>query len=403
MKAIRVKQLRQGNPTIELEMVEDPVISHPQEVIVKVLAVGLDGTDKEILQEKYGVPPQGEDDLTTGHESLGVVAEAGAESGFQIGDLVTAIVRRPCKKQSCVNCRNGHSDFCQSGEFVERGIKGAHGFLSEYYKEEGRYLVQVPIELLRQGMLVEPQSIVEKVWDQVLRVQQRLIWEPRTALILGSGPLGLLAAMTCRLLGLDVYVWSKSPQDSLQAQLVKDSGGVYQQAGAGAGASAGTDKGRGSNAEAAGAGTLTAYAEGLGKPIDLILECTGFSPLAFEAMSVLAPNGVLALLGVTPADRKLEISSDMLNQSMVLENKCVIGSVNAARKDFETAIYRLQQMEKMYPGWLDRLVTNRMNLADVPKLDFASIPIKAVVNIVPVEQWKELVKQTNEVVYSFSV
>ncbi|SDN17964.1 Threonine dehydrogenase [Paenibacillus sp. yr247] len=386
MKAIRVKQLRQGNPSIELEMVEDPVISHPQEVIVKVLAVGLDGTDKEILKEKYGVPPQGEDDLTTGHESLGVVAEAGAESGFQIGDLVTAIVRRPCKKKSCVNCRNGHSDFCQTGEFVERGIKGAHGFLSEYYKEEGRYLVQVPTELLGHGMLVEPQSIVEKVWDQVLRVQQRLIWEPRTALILGSGPLGLLAAATCRLLGLDVFVWSMSPQDSLQAQLVKDSGGVYQQAGT-----------------AGGTTTLTAYAEGLGKPLDLILECTGYSPLAFEAMSVLAPNGVLALLGVTPADRKLEIPSDKLNHSMVLENKCVIGSVNAARKDFETAIYRLQQMEKQYPGWLNRLVTNRMSLDAVPKLDFASIPIKAVVDIVPVEQWRELVKQTNEVVYSFSV
>ena len=114
-------------------------------------------------------------------------------------------------------------------------------------------------------------------------------------------------------------------------------------------------------------------------------------------MSVLAPNGVLALLGVTPADRKLEISSDMLNQSMVLENKCVIGSVNASRKDFETAIYRLQQMEKQFPGWLDRLVTNRMTLEDVPKLDFKTIPIKAVVDIVPVEQWDDLVKQTNEV------
>lgn len=387
MKAIRVKQLRQGHASIALETLEDPVISHPQEVIVKVLAVGLDGTDKEILQEKYGVPPQGEDDLTTGHESLGVVAEAGAESGFQAGDLVTAIVRRPCRNQSCVNCRNGHSDFCQTGEFVERGIKGAHGFLSEYYKEEGRYLVQVPTELLEQGVLVEPQSIVEKVWDQVLRVQQRLIWEPKTALILGSGPLGLLAAVTCRLLGLDVHVWSKSPQDSLQAQLVKDCGGVYQTAGEGE----------------AGAKSLTAYAEGLGKPLDLVLECTGFSPLAFEAMAVLAPNGVLALLGVTPADRKLEISSDMLNQSMVLENKCVIGSVNAARKDFETAIYRLQQMERVYPGWLDRLVTNRMKLEAVPELDFASIPIKAVVDIVPVEQWRGLVKQTREVEYSFSV
>ncbi|MEW9698444.1 glucose 1-dehydrogenase [Paenibacillus sp. SI8] len=386
LKAIRIKQLRQGNPFIALENVEQPVIGHPQEVLVRVLAVGLDGTDREILQDKYGTPPVDEDELTTGHESLGVVTEAGGESGLQPGDLVTAIVRRPCKDQSCVNCRNGHADFCQTGDYVERGIKGAHGFLSEYYKEEARYLVQVPSSLLELGMLVEPQSIVEKVWDQVLRVQQRLIWEPRTALILGSGPLGLLAAITCRVLGLDAAVWSMAPPDSLQAELVRACGASYQQSGA-----AGT------------ASTLTAYADGLGKPVDFILECTGFSPLAFEAMSVLAPNGVLALLGVTPADRRLEISSDMLNQSMVLENKCVIGSVNASRKDFETAIYRLQQMEKLYPGWLARVITNRMDLEAVLKLDFKSIAIKAVVDMVPASQWRELVKQSKEVEYSFSV
>ncbi|GGI45739.1 glucose dehydrogenase [Paenibacillus marchantiophytorum] len=386
MRVVRVKNVRQGTPSIVLETMPDPALAHPQEVLVKVLAVGLDGTDKEIVKEKYGVPPEGEDDLTTGHESLGVVMEAGADSGFRKGDLVTAIVRRPCRNQRCVNCRNGHSDFCQTGEYVERGIKGANGFLSEFYKEEGRYLVQVPVDLLQHGMLVEPQSIVEKVWDQVLRVQQRLIWEPQRALVLGSGPLGLLAAITCRLLGLEVLVWSMSPQDSLQAQLVKDIGGSYQQAGA-----------------AGSAATLTAYAESIGKPLDFILECTGYSPLAFEAMSILAPNGVLALLGVTPADRQLEISSDMLNQSMVLENKCVLGSVNAARKDFETAIYRLQQMEKQYPGWLNRLVTNRMDLDAVPQLDFATIEIKAVVDLVPVEQWRGLVEQTNEVAYSFSV
>lgn len=389
MKAIRVKQLTLGTPYIELATVDKPAIAHPQEVLVRVLAVGLDGTDREILQEKYGTPPEGEDELTTGHESLGVIVEAGEESGFQPGNLVTAIVRRPCRDQNCVNCRNGHSDFCQTGKYVERGIKGAHGFLSEFYKEESRYLVQVPDALLDLGMLAEPQSIVEKVWDQVQRIQQRLIWEPQTALVLGSGPLGLLAAMTCRLLGLNVHAWSLSQADSLQAQLVRDCGAVYQQAGA----ADGTGQ----------ALTLTAYAKTVGKPIDMILECTGYSPLAFEAMSVLAPNGVLALLGVTPADRKLEIHSDALNESMVLENKCVIGSVNASRKDFETAIYRLQQMEEQYKGWLQRLITNRLTLDDLPKLDFKTIPIKAVVDIVPAAQWKDLVKQTGDVAYSFSV
>lgn len=389
MKAIRVKQLRQGKPVIAVETVETPAIVHPQEVVVRVLSVGLDGTDREILQEKYGTPPEGEDDLTTGHESLGVVEQAGKDAGFQIGDLVTAIVRRPCSDQNCVNCRNGHSDFCQTGKYVERGIKGANGFLSEYYKEEARYLVQVPKSLLELGMLVEPQSIVEKVWDQVLRVQQRLIWEPKTALILGSGPLGLLAAMTCRVLGLKVYVWSMSPQDSLQAQIVRDCGAVYQQAG--------------TPQQSELPVSLTAYVEKEGLSVDLIMECTGYSPLAFESMAVLAPNGVLALLGVTPADRKLEISADGLNQSIVLENKCVIGSVNASRKDFETGIYRLQQMEELYPGLLKRLLTNRISLDHVPELDFKTIQIKAVVDVVPADQWANLVKQTKEAEYSFSV
>ncbi|UJF31654.1 zinc-binding dehydrogenase [Paenibacillus hexagrammi] len=251
-------------------------------------------------------------------------------------------------------------------------------------------MVPVPLELLELGMLVEPQSIVEKVWDQVLRIQQRLIWEPKTALILGSGPLGLLAAITCRILNLDVYVWSMSPEGSIQAQLVRDCGAQYQQSGS-------SESSQQNNL------TLSAYAEKLGRPIDMILECTGYSPLAFEAMSALAPNGVLALLGVTPSDKKVEIHSDAINQSMVLENKCVIGSVNAARKDFETAIYRLMQMEEKHKGWLQRLITNRITLEQVPKLEFKDISLKAVVDVIPQAQWRSLVKKTEEIAYSFSV
>ena len=383
MKAIRVKDVT-GQATVVLEEVDKPAVVHPQEVVVQVLSVGLDGTDREILMERYGAPPEGEDDLTTGHESLGVVVEAGPEAGFRPGDLVTATVRRPCRDQSCVNCRNGHADFCETGQYVERGIRGAHGFLSEFYKEEARYLVQVPRPCLMVGMFAEPQSIVEKVWDQVQRVQQRLIWEPKTALVLGSGPLGLLAAMTCRVLGLSTYVWSMSPDDSLSARLARDCGAVYQQAGGDSGA-------------------LAEFAGRLGKRIDFILECTGYSPLAFEAMSALGPNGVLALLGVTPGKRMLEISSDMLNQSLVLENKCVIGSVNASRKDFETGLFRLQQMEARFPGVLQRLITERVTLEEVPQLDFRKIGIKAVVDVVPVERWEQLVKPSSGVEYSFSV
>jgi threonine dehydrogenase-like Zn-dependent dehydrogenase len=348
------------------------------------------------MTEKYGVPPEGETGLTIGHESLGVVEEAGEESGLSRGDLVCALVRRPCKEPSCVNCRNGHADFCETGRYVERGIKGKHGFLSEYYVEEARYLVKVPAECLAYGVLTEPQSIVEKVWDQAGRIQQRLIWQPKTALVLGSGPLGLLAAFTCRCLGLDTVVWSMSPADGLAAELVRACGAEYRQAGTASGSAGGA--GTGTAAE-----TLSGFLEQSGKRADLIFECTGYSPLAFEGMTVLGPNGVLALLGVTPGNRSIQIAADQINQELVLENKCILGSVNASRKDFETGLYRLKQMEAKFPGLLNKLMTDRLKLEEVPNLDFEKIGIKAVVDLVPQAEWPKLINDTAPVAYSFSV
>lgn len=387
-----------GGKGLELIEVDKPQVRLPDDVLVRVLCVGLDGTDRELMTEKYGVPPEGETGLTIGHESLGVVEEAGPDSGLAPGDLVCALVRRPCKDPDCVNCRNGHSDFCETGNYVERGIKGRHGYLSEYYVEQARYLVKVPHDSLDYGVLAEPQSIVEKVWEQVQRVQQRLIWQPKTVVVLGSGPLGLLAALTSRCLDLDTVVWSKSSADSLAAELVRACGAEYREAGddasgraAGAGAGAGAD-------------TLSAFLKQTGRRADLIYECTGFSPLAFEAMTALGPGGVLALLGVTPGSRTLKIESDVINQEIVLENKCVLGSVNASRKNFETGLYRLEQMDELFPGVLEQIMTDRLTLSQVPSLDFSRIGIKAVVDLVPRAKWEGLLKPDGtQVEYSFSV
>ncbi|WP_141333810.1 glucose 1-dehydrogenase [Paenibacillus sp. tmac-D7] len=433
MKAVRLSGLSAAagaqteTPKLELCEVERPSRKTAAEVLVRVLCVGLDGTDRELVSEKYGVPPEGEHSLIIGHESLGVVEEAGEDSGFTAGELVCALVRRPCTDPGCVNCRNGKQDFCETGEYVERGIKGAHGYLSEYYVEDARYLVRVPAGLLRYGMLTEPQSIVEKVWDEVQRIQQRLVWQPTTAVVLGSGPLGLLAALTCRCLGLDTLVWSKSAPDSPGADIVRACGAEFQQAverraeAAGAGAAAGTAR---STDAAAATGTVAGAGEGTGagdgaraassplsellqakgKRADLIVECTGFSPLAFDAMTALGPNGVLALLGVTPGSRHIRVASDAINQELVLENKCVFGSVNASRQDFETGLYRLQQIEERFPGVLDRLMTERLTLERVPELDFGKIAIKAVVDVIPREQWSGLVQEQGAgIANSFSV
>jgi threonine dehydrogenase-like Zn-dependent dehydrogenase len=387
MKAIRLKQMN-SEPQIALADLPEPRLRSPQEAVVRVLCIGLDGTDREILTEHYGQPPEGENELTNGHESLGVVVEAGPQSAVSAGDLVTALVRRPCLEPGCVNCRNGRADYCESGKYTERGIKGEHGYLAEYYVEEDRYLVKVPVESLSYGVLAEPQSIVEKVWEQVQHVQQRLIWEPKTAVILGAGPLGLLAAATCRCLGLEVHVWSKGGSDSQPAERIREIGGVYRSADAPPG-----------EAEP----RLTDYVRSLRRPPDLLFECTGFSPLAFEAMDVLGPNGVLALLGVTPGKRTAEIPSDALNRQIVMQNKCVLGSVNASRKNFETGLYRLRQMEEKFPGWLGKLMTDRIRIEQVPQLDFSQIGIKAVVDVVPRDQWKALLHPAAEAEYSFSV
>ncbi|NOU98006.1 alcohol dehydrogenase catalytic domain-containing protein [Paenibacillus sp. LMG 31456] len=383
----------ESNVRLELREIEQPVRKQPDEVLVRVLCIGLDGTDRELMTEKYGVPPKGESELTIGHESLGVVEEAGEESGLMRGDLVCALVRRPCKVPDCVNCRNGHADFCETGQYVERGIKGSHGYLSEFYVEEARYVIKVPKESLAYGVLTEPQSIVEKVWHEAQRIQQRLIWQPKTALVLGSGPLGLLAAFTCRCLGLDTVVWSMSPADGPAAELVRACGAEYRQAGSSDGAGAGKS-----------AETLSGFLKQSGKRVDLIFECTGYSPLAFEGMTALGANGILALLGVTPGNRSLQIDTDHINQELVLENKCILGSVNASRKDFETGLYRLKLMEEKFPGLLDRLMTNRLRLEEVPDLDFKAIGIKAVVDVVPQSNWANLINEkAAPVTYSFSV
>ncbi|XOK63306.1 glucose 1-dehydrogenase [Paenibacillus elgii] len=405
MKAVRVTGLAPAggegagaaSPKLELVEVERPGRQTKTDVLVRVLCIGLDGTDREIMSEKYGVPPAGETSLTIGHESLGVVEEADPATGFAPGDAVCALVRRPCAEPGCVNCRNGQQDFCETGQYTERGIRGAHGYLSDYYIEDARYLVKVPAGSLAYGILAEPQSIVEKVWSEVQRIQQRLVWQPRTAVVLGSGPLGLLAALTCRCLGLDTVVWSKSPDDSIGAELVRACGATYARAEDEAAALAGSG---GAPAVSA----LGAFLQRNDRRADLIFECTGYSPLAFDAMAALGPNGVLALLGVTPGNRSIRISSDQINQELVLENKCVLGSVNASRKDFETGLYRLKQMEARFPGLLGRLMTDRLTLQQVPQLDFGRIAVKAVVDLVPREQWTGLVRhEAGEVAYSFSV
>ena len=306
-------------------------------VLVRVLRVGLDGTDKEINAAEYGKAPPGDDYLIMGHESFGVVeAVAPGVTELVPGECVVATVRRP---GSSPYDAIGLQDMTTDDTYYERGINLLHGFLAEYYAESADFLVKVPTVLRSVGVLMEPVSVVEKAIGQAFEIQRRLrVWQPKRALVLGTGTLGLLASMILRLRGLEVLAMGNTARPYLNADLLEQIRGRYLST----------------------KDVSIAEASRMHGPFDLIIEGTGYSPLVFEAMESLAKNGVLVLLSVTGGDRRIEIPADRINQGFVLGNKVVVGSVNASRADYMVGVSDLAQAELARPDWLDKLLTHKV-------------------------------------------
>ena len=304
-------------------------------ILVKVLRVGVDGTDKEINAAEYGRPPSGDDYLVIGHESLGVVEEVGsAVNDLRPGDYVVATVRRP---GGSIYDRIGMQDMTTDDEYYERGINLRHGFLAEYYVEEPEYLVHVGPGLKHVGVLIEPASVVEKGIAQAYEIQRRLrVWQPRRAAVLGAGPVGILATMALRLRGLQVCAFGRTKPPYLNSDLLREVGACYH-----------------SFQE-----TTLPEASAMHGPYDIIFEATGSSPIVFEAMDVLGKNGVLVLSSVTGGGRTVEVPADRINLGFVLGNKVVVGTVNAHRDHFEMAAKDFAQAEIRWPGWLSKLLTH---------------------------------------------
>jgi glucose 1-dehydrogenase len=315
-------------------------------VLVKLLRVGLDGTDKEINAGEYGATPEGFDYLVLGHESLGVVQEVGPNvTELSPGDLVVARVRRA---GTSIYDRIDMPDFTTDDEYFEHGISRVHGFLTEYYVEEPRYLIKIPETLKDVAVLLEPTSIVEKGIAQAFEVQRRLkVWQPKRALVLGAGTIGILATMVLRNRGLEVFVAGLDEPPYLNSELVEAIGARYV-----------------STKQTA----VPQIAERHGK-FDLIFEATGFSPLVFEAMCILlGKNGVIVLSSVTGGSRTVDVPSDALNLDFVLGNKVMVGTVNANREHFEAGVRDLAIAEAEYGGWLERLLTHPIHgLEEWPK------------------------------------
>jgi glucose 1-dehydrogenase len=367
MKAIAVIP---GNPgTVHLRDVPKPRLTgtdHGRGVLVKVLRVGVDGTDKEINAAEYGAAPDGDDFLILGHESFGQVEAVGPNvTELKPGDYVVATVRRP---GSSIYDQIGTNDMTTDDTYYERGINLRHGFLAEYYIDDAEFIVKVPQGLKHVGVLLEPTTVVEKGIAQAYEIQRRLrVWRPRRAAVMGAGTIGLLATLVLRLRGLEVTTCGLTPKPYLNSDLIEALGARYQ-----------------CTREL----SILEGAKNYG-PYDLIFEATGASPVVFDSMQALGKNGVLVLSSVTGGDRTIEIPADRINLGFVLGNKVMVGTVNANREYFELGVRDLAQAEAEYPGWLGRLLThpvkgleNYSELLD--KLTTAKGAIKVFCEIAPV-------------------
>jgi glucose 1-dehydrogenase len=334
MRAIVVKP--EMKDSIHMRDMPDPEMQ-PDQVAVKVLRVGLCGTDAEINDGRYGQPPEGDEFLILGHENFGVVEVVGRQvKNFKAGDLVVSTVRRPCGE--CYNCLHGENDMCTSGLYQERGIMRRHGFMAEYYVESPRWLNKIPRVAEEVAILLEPISVVEKGIDQAFRLQERLKWRPRTALVLGAGPVGLLAAAVLRVRGLDTYVAGREPETDSRAQIASQMGATYVCV----------------------ADQSLADVQKQLAPIDLAIEATGAASVVFNAMQILGRNGVLCLLSVTGGFHMANEPIDTINQQLVLGNRVVFGSVNANPRHFKMGVKDLAAMQKKWPGLLKQMITARL-------------------------------------------
>jgi glucose 1-dehydrogenase len=332
------------------------VIDHPEtplrgstDVSLQVLDVGVCGTDREIARFEYGTPPEGSPYLVIGHESLSQVIETGSKvEGIEPGDLVVTMVRRSCGLPECPACAAGRPDFCLTGRFTERGIKGRHGYMTERVVDDARYMIVVPPALRAVGVLVEPLTIAEKALIEVGDVEDRLPWlksgdrttsrqAPQKAVVLGAGPVGLLGAMALLVRGYQTWVYSQEPADDPKAQWAQSVGAHYI---------CSKDVPVGGLPETVG-------------NINLIYEATGAAQIAFKAMEALGVNGLFILTGVPGRKGPIEIDADLIMRNLVLKNQLVYGTVNAGRDAFEAAVSDLGECHRRWPEQVAGLITGR--------------------------------------------
>jgi threonine dehydrogenase-like Zn-dependent dehydrogenase len=333
-----------------LDDIPEPPLSDGA-VLVRTMALGVCGTDREIISGSYGYAPPGQQRLVLGHESLGEIEAAPAESGLAPGDLIVGIVRRP-DPVPCPACAMGEWDMCRNGRYTERGIKERHGYGVERFRIEPEFAVKIDPTLGLLGVLLEPASILAKAWDHIERIGRRAqVWTPKTLLVTGAGPVGLLAGLMGVQRGLDVHVLDHNEEGPKPA-LARELGATYH-----------TDGGDMARLQP-----------------DIVMECTGAPSVIRDCLGVTAPAGILCLAGVTAPGNKFDLDIGNLNRIMVRDNDVVFGTVNANRWHYKMAADALARADK---AWLGRLITRRVPLDRWSEaLEYRHGDIKVVIDFV---------------------
>jgi threonine dehydrogenase-like Zn-dependent dehydrogenase len=344
----------------------EPRIGGTTEVKLRILEAGICGTDREITSFHYGTPPVDSPHLVVGHEALGEVMDVGnGVTGLARGDLAVLTVRRPCPHDICGPCRKGRQDFCITGDFTERGIKGAHGYMTEFVVDDQRYIVKVPKELREVAVLLEPLTVGEKAAEQARVLVQRLPGDLKNdpsqlnALVLGAGPIGLLGAMKMVDDKFKTWVYSMDKADSPNVKIVSAIGARFVSA-----------------AEASPAD----LAKRVGN-ISLVYEATGAAKVSFDVLSVLGVNGVFIFSGVPGVRGPIAIDAERIMRNLVLNNQVLCGTVNAGRGSFEEGLRDLGSFMQRFPAAVRDLITARVTLDNARDAILSRGGIKGVIAI----------------------
>lgn len=358
MKAI-VLEKSTGRPVLR-DDVPEPDFSRPDQLRLEVLEVGICGTDRAMVRGEGFTPPDGSDYIVLGHEMLGRVLDAGSDAAadYSPGDLVVCTVRRACGRPECPTCAHGQSDMCYTGQYVERGIFRAHGYMTSRIVETTEYAVKLPPSLRPFGVLIEPTTVIEKAILESVLIQHRLDWVKkltndeavsrdwqfvRRALVAGAGPIGIMAAFVLRLHGVETHVTDIRPADGYKGRLVDSIGATYWDVSQ---------------------LSVEDVARKTGS-IDLIVEATGVAPVAYQLLKALGVNGVLVFTGV-PGDRggEFQMEGGHLMRQQVLWNQVVMGSVNANRSYFLQAVKDLEAIAAKWPEALAKVITAHHPMED---------------------------------------